>query len=153
MLQRGILLSQSSVFPPLIPDSALIKSNAEGIPGKLLPASIVLNLPGVLTMKLEAQLYLNFKRYRYRLETAHRDYLACPILLSHCIQHSQVLTSSGLDKNFFDQVDLHIAHISRHPDGGLNFLVFNRAHLQLFYSSVALFLNHHQLFQVPSAIG
>ena len=108
---------------------------------------IVLNLPGVLTMKLEAQLYLNFKtiileRYRYRLETAHRDYLDCPILLSHCIQHSQVLTSSGLDKNFFDQVDLHIAHISRRPDGGLNFLVFNRAHLQLLYPSVALFLNH-----------
>jgi hypothetical protein len=34
MLQHGILQSQSSVFPPLIPDSALIKSNAEGIPGK-----------------------------------------------------------------------------------------------------------------------
>ena len=85
---------------------------------------------------------LILERYLYRLETAHKDYPDCPILLSHCIQHSQVLTSSGLDKNFFDQVDLHIAHISRRPDGGLNFLVFNRAHLQLLYPSVALFLNH-----------
>jgi hypothetical protein len=145
MLQRGILLSQSSVLPSLIPDSALVKSNAEVITGKLFTAFDSSKSSWGLDCEIGGSIISKFRefileRYRYRLEIAHRDYSDCPILLSHCLQQSQELTSSGLDKNFFAQVDLHIAHISRHPDGRLNFLVFNRAHLQLLYPSVREFI-------------
>jgi hypothetical protein len=145
LLQRGILLAQSSVLPPLIPDSALTKANVEVITGKLLTAfensktswGADREIGWSIISKLRDFI---LERYRHRLEIVNRDYAHCPILLSHCTQQSQELSSSGSGKNYFDQLDLHITHISQTPAGVLNFTVFNRAHLQLLYPSIRSFI-------------
>ena len=73
-------------------------------------------------------------RYTTRLETAHRDYSLCPILISHYWQQLQALTSFGTTASYFTQLELQIANLSQTSyihSAISHLLVFRRSSLHL----------------------
>jgi hypothetical protein len=112
LLKRGILLSQASVLPSSIQDSEMVTTNLECIHDELVSAFDLSCSSWGSDLEIGGSIISKFckfilDRYKSRLETAQRNYSQCQILLSHCKQQSQDLIS------YFNQLDLHITHVSR----------------------------------------